>query len=130
MQCLIKGFFGAVGGCLLLGFLILAFRPHDYEMAEPRYEVGVYLAQLVDIKSMIAARAIQQKSLNGVGKNLPLPELNPLPDFFEISDSGRILLSGGKERVFLVLTPRLENGEIKWNCTGNPRKALPMGCRG
>ncbi len=121
MPCFFAGAMGALA--ILIGAAIIIPQYSDYRAAA---ETDRWLVQMGPIKLMIEENAMRLKTMAGAGKHIDLPAslLSPPPGatFFEIRDSGEIIMHGGRDGQLVILTPTLSDGRVTWRCLGGPTR--------
>lgn len=120
MPCFFKGALGALAVLLLAAIIVPQYS--DYRSAA---ETSLWMAKMEPVKMMIEENAIRLKTLNGAGKHIDKAPYAPAnATFFEIRDSGEILLRGGRDGQFVMLTPMLSDGTVTWRCLGGSKQAV------
>lgn len=120
MPCFFKGALGAF--LVLVAAAIIVPQYSDYLSAA---ETSLWLSKMEPVKMMVEENSGKLKTLNGAGRHIDKAAFAPNNvTFFEIRDSGEILLQGGRDGQFVMLTPTLDNGKISWRCLGGSRKAV------
>jgi hypothetical protein len=119
---MIKNIVLFVTGVIFALFSVLIVKPYisDY-MAYS--EVYNWIVQLDDLK-----KEIEIKLTEGEEVNVLFPTLVPEAMFYTVTDTGVIIVSGGKEGQVLVLIPR-RGDSIIWTCVVGPNRASPKQCR-
>jgi hypothetical protein len=117
----LRGFFWGVLSLSL--FLMVAFP--QFTDAVGRTQTSRWLG---GIKQSVLPKMEENKSnhlpLNRGEFDIPSPQVS----LFEMTESGRIIVSGGKEGQLIVVTPSFSVEGSRW-CIGGPRKAMPHACR-
>lgn len=117
MPCFFKGALGALA--VLIGAAIIIPQYSDYRAAA---ETSGWLAQMDPIRLKIEENAKRLKTMAGAGKHIDLPASPPGVTFFEIRDSGEIIMHGGRDGQLVILTPSFAEGTVTWRCLGGPAK--------
>lgn len=124
MKCFLAGIAGAL--VAIVGVLVFNSQYSDYLARAETYE---WLAKAQVTKSLIEKNATKQGSLISAGNSVNNTLRRPSNlDVFEVTDSGIILLRGGREGQFIALIPSVLNGRIVWRCIGGPIRAMPNNC--
>ena len=91
----------------------------------PRKGVDVAMARADPVRRAIAERVAQRhpKNLIGIASGLTMPA------YVLVTPDGIVAVVGESPSVVAVFTPALENGSLKWICTGEPAALLPDTCR-
>lgn len=123
-----RNFFLAFAGmfaAILFYLMVIPFYS-DYRAAA---ETDTWIKQLAPIKDKISSRIAKDKTVLGSGASVDRASLS-LRDVsvFEITDSGALLIKGGREGQFVMLIPTLIDGQVSWRCVGGPTSAMPEGC--
>jgi type II secretory pathway pseudopilin PulG len=126
MRCFLKGVLGAV-----LVLVLAAMAIPQYADYRARAETDMLLGQLHAVQQRIEAVASEQKSFLGVAKGIAKPAFSRIEvTVFEITQSGAIIVKGGRDGQMLVLSPSFDAEKITWHCVGGPTKDMPAKCRG
>ena len=126
MKSFLWGLLGAF--VLAMGFLFVGSQYSDYRAAS---EASSWLVQVRQIQDEIERNAVSKNSLAVAGKSVDdkiLREMNL--DFYEVMDSGVIVLRGRREGQLIVLIPAFENGKMEWRCVGGSLGDIPEKCKG
>jgi hypothetical protein len=118
---------GLIGAFLILicAFLIIP----EYSDYRARVETSGWMAEIQAIQSIIEQKALKQKSLIGVGNGIDKKTFQTTnPDVFEITESGMIILRGGRDGQVVVLIPSISEQHIAWRCIGGSARAVPGKC--
>lgn len=123
-----KSFLLGVTGAAFLGlvFLFVGAQYADYRAAS---EVSSWLSQVKIVQDAIEKNAVSKSSLEGAGKGVDQKIFNKMNlDFYEITDSGVIILRGSKYGQLITLIPSLANGRLEWRCVGGSSGDIPKKC--
>jgi hypothetical protein len=125
MRCFLYG----IAGACLIAFLVV-FVGAQYSDYQARAETGAWLTQIHTVQSVIEEVAIKQKSFLGSGKNIDKQKVT-LENItvFEITDSGIIILRGGRDGQVITLIPSFVAEKIIWHCIGGSADAMPSKCK-
>jgi hypothetical protein len=124
MKSFLIGLLGA--GFLVLLFLFVSSQYSDYRAAA---ESSSWLAKVKTIQGEIEKNAVSRGSLAGVGKDVDQKILRQMNlDFFEITDSGAIILRGSRYGQLIALIPSVADGKVEWRCVGGPSGDVPKKC--
>lgn len=125
MKCFLIGSSGAL--LMLISVFLGISQYSDYRALS---EIDGWLAHVQEIQTEIEQKAVKQNSLTGVGNNLQTKKFpNSNLDVFEVSESGTILLRGGRDGQMIVLIPLFSEKGVVWRCIGGSRAAIPKRCR-
>ncbi len=125
MKCSLK-----CAGVAVVVLLVAAVIIPQYSDYRGYAETDQWLVQLRPLQEAIEANAIRKKSLSGAGKEIAKPRLaHDNVTIFEVTDSGVILVKGGRDGQVLVLVPSFEAEKVVWRCVGGPAKDVSAtGC--
>lgn len=125
MKCFLKG---ALGVFFLLIFFAIAMP--QYSDHQAKAEVSNWLAQIRPLQQEIEMAAREKKSLLGVKKEIKIIEpTHPGPSYFQLTDTGMIIMRGGQEEQVILLIPSLSEDKVSWHCIGGPKSAMPEKCK-
>jgi hypothetical protein len=92
-------------------------------------EVYSWQVELQGVMDEIAANGVKNGSLARSGEGKFVPMLSPAASDALITESGTIIVVGGRDQLVLVVTPTLTAGKVKWSCFAGPEKDRPRGCQ-
>jgi len=122
MKCFATGSLGAILIIVLGEFLSTQYS--DYRGVSETEEI---ILQIKPIKQAIEATAIKQKSFVDIDKNTQIPKLqfHAHIDFIDVTNTGAIIVKGGRDGQILILSPSFIEEKIVWHCTGGPTWDMP-----
>lgn len=109
---------------LLFGILLLTLPSTDDESLA-RIASGSMLMCTLDFRNQVAQQIIKQEPVD-------LEFRNTCPDLIaslEVSESGDLIITGNKHPLTMTLSPVVENGDIRWSCSGEPAASLTKLCK-
>ena len=127
MKCFLLGILGA-----LLFLTVAALIIPQYSDYTARAETSKWFGQLWPILADIEKNAIQQSSLMNAGRNVIVDKdafQNLKVNLIEITETGMVILRGGKEGQVIILIPSLDAEQVTWRCIGGPNRAVSPNCR-
>lgn len=119
--------FGALGAIFVL--ISAAIIMPQYSDYRAQSEISDWLNIIHDTQLSINSKAISAGSLNDVGKKIMLPRLSSKIDYFEITNTGTILIKGGLAGQFIALIPTIKDGEVNWVCIGGSNEHMVSKCK-
>jgi Tfp pilus assembly major pilin PilA len=125
MRCFLFGLMGAV--LVLLSAAIIVPQYSDYSSLA---QTSAWLVDIEPLQSKIEENAARKGRIDIPNSSETLPEFQAgKPRFFKVSRNGVILMKGGKQGQFVMLTPEIVDGKVVWTCIGGPDDAVPVVCR-
>ena len=122
MRCFIIGILSAAITFIFLGVVYGIYRDFTY-----RPITGELFTSVMPIQA-----DIEHKLINGddaVSIDLTKYNLTSEVKKILISEFGEITVQGGKLGQIFILTPRLNENVVEWNCMGGPYWLMPAFCR-
>ena len=125
MKCFLLGMLGTL--LILVAAAVIIPQYSDYTA---RVQTEEWLFLVKPILADIEKNAIQQNSLMNAGRNVNKEALqNANVNLLEITETGVLILSGGRKGQVLILIPSLNAEQVTWRCIGGPAWIAPSGCR-
>jgi hypothetical protein len=120
---------GVVVGIVLFFFMFFLIYP-QYSDYRARTEVVAWLALIQDVKDDIEEKAISNTSFLGINNWINKDKFQvPGIELFEITETGGIILRGGRDGQVIVLIPYFSGESVNWRCIGGSAQAVPTMCQ-
>jgi Tfp pilus assembly major pilin PilA len=120
---------GVLVGIVLFFSMFFLIYP-QYSDYRARSEVVAWLALIQNVKDDIEGKAISNASFLGVNNWIDKDKFQmPGIDLFEITETGVIILRGGRDGQVIVLIPFFSGKSVNWRCIGGSAQAVPIMCQ-
>ncbi len=83
------------------------------------------LACTKDIRAQVGEQLLHKEAVTTEHKTT-CPELIAS---LKVNEQGQMLIIGNKYKVRMELAPVIENGKIRWSCTGTPAESVTNLCK-
>lgn len=113
-----------VGLVLLFGILLLTL-PRTDDKSLAKIASGSILMCTKDFRKEVEQKVLKEEAITVAFKNT-CPELIAS---LEVSEEGDIVIKGNKYQLTMTLTPLIENGKVRWSCSGEPADSVTKLCR-
>jgi hypothetical protein len=120
---------GVIAGIVLFFSMFFLIYP-QYSDYRARSETVVWLNLIQDVKDDIEKKAISNGSFLGVNNEIDKDKFQaPGVELFEITETGVIILRGGRDGQVIILAPYFSEKNISWHCIGGSAQAVPIICQ-
>jgi hypothetical protein len=124
-------FSGFLTGIISLLLLLVWIYPlySDYRAVA---ETQRWLVEVRPIQITIQENALEAKSLSSAGHGVD-GEMLKIPldlDLLEITETGTIIMRGGRDEQVVILIPSLESEGVTWRCIGGSGRSVMRICEG
>lgn len=113
-----------VGLVLLFGILLLTLPSRD-EKSLAKIASGSILMCTKDFRKEVEQQVLRNEAVTATFRN-SCPELIAKLDEDE---AGEVVITGNKYPLSMTLTPVVENGKVRWSCSGEPAESVTKLCK-
>lgn len=113
-----------VGLVLLFGILLLTL-PRTDDKSLAKIASGSILMCTKDFRKDVEQQVLRDEAVTVAFKN-------SCPDLIaklEMDDAGEIVITGNKYPLTMTLSPVVENGKVRWSCSGEPAESVTKLCK-
>ena len=112
-------------GVVLLFVILLSLLPSTDEQSLARIGSASMLACTKPLREQVAQQVLAGEPVSAVFNN-DCPDLIAA---LELDERGGMVISGNKHAVTMRLQPLVEQGAVRWSCTGEPPESVTSLCR-
>ncbi|SCZ66823.1 hypothetical protein [Thiohalomonas denitrificans] len=113
-----------IGVVLLFGILLLSLPKRDEDSLAKIASTSMLMCTL-DFRERVARQVIRGEPVDSEFRN-KCPDLIAA---LEVSQRGKMVISGKQHQVKLTLSPVVEGNTIRWSCQGEPAAAVTKLCK-
>lgn len=114
-----------VVGVILLFMILIMMLPDTDEKSLSRIGSASMLACTKEIRTQIGEKMLNSEAVSTEHK-ISCPDLITS---LKVNEQGHMLIVGNKYKVRMELDPVIENGKIRWSCTGTPAESVTNLCK-
>lgn len=112
-------------GIILLFVILLMLLPSRDEQSIARIGSASMLACSRDFREEVSSQVLKKEPVSVIFSNT-CPDLITSID---VDIYGNMVIQGNKHPVTMRLKPVVENGSIRWSCTGEPKDRITKLCK-
>jgi hypothetical protein len=119
---------GTIVGIMLFFVIFFLVYP-QYSDYRARAEVIAWLEIVKDVQNNIEKKVVNPPFFGEVNDEFDKGKFQIAGvDLFEITETGIIILRGGRDGQMIVLIPSFSGKDVKWRCIGGSAQAVPSKC--
>jgi hypothetical protein len=119
---------GAVAGIILFSAVFFLLYP-QYSDYRAKAEVTAWLEMVKNVQDDIGKKIVSASPLGEVNDGFDKTKFQAVGvDLFEITETGVIIIRGGRDGQVIILIPSFSENDVEWRCIGGSAQAVPSKC--